>query len=182
VYAGNIGEAHDIETIFKSILFLRDEQDINFIFIGEGSKRKWLENEINKNNLSNKVLFLGFIEHNKMPFYLRKADILIVTLKNNEIFSLTMPARIQTYLAVGRPIFTMLNGIGSEIIRDARAGFTSNAGDYIKFSENILKFKKLSNLERNKMKIRAKEYYQIHFNKYLILKKFEDIVNEIIKK
>ena len=95
------------------------------------------------------------------------ADVMLVSLKNDHIFSLTIPSKIQCYMASGKPIVTMIDGIGNEIVKDANCGITANAGDYRKLAENI-KLMYLKTRENLKMMgDNAAAYYKSHFDKEL---------------
>jgi len=72
-----------------------------------------------------------------MPLFFCRADAMLMTLKKTLIFSLTVPAKLQTYMACGRPILTMLDGEGSKIVEDAGAGLVAGAGDSGKLAENV---------------------------------------------
>lgn len=81
-----------------------------------------------------------------MPDLFIHADVMLVSLKDQNIFSLTIPSKIQSYMAFGKPIISMINGIGNEIIKEANCGFTANAGDFESLANNV---KRLSRMDKN---------------------------------
>ena len=99
----------------------------NFIIIGEGRDKKRLIEKISKMSLENNFKFLGSFPPEKMSDYFACADVLLVSLKKSKIFKLTIPGKLQSYLACGKPIIASLNGIGAKIIRDASCGLVSNS-------------------------------------------------------
>jgi glycosyltransferase involved in cell wall biosynthesis len=175
VFAGNIGEAQDFESIIKAVEYLNKNEDIKWFILGDGRKRRWLENEIKAKALEKKIYLLGQYPIISMPYFFSKADALIITLKNDYIFSLTVPAKLQTYMSCGKPILAMVNGEAAKIINDARSGYVSNSGDYVGFANNILKIYDMENEERRALGINARTYYNIHFNKEKILNQIENL-------
>ena len=93
-----------------------------------------------------------------------KASALLVTLKDEIIFSLTVPSKIQAYLASGRPIIAALNGEGSRIVLDAGAGVVCPAGDGAALAEAVAQLADLPENVRREMGISGRRYCEIHFN------------------
>jgi glycosyltransferase involved in cell wall biosynthesis len=175
VFAGNIGEAQDFESIINAVSYLRNYKDIKWHIIGDGRKREWLKNEIEARNLRDNIALPGRYPINVIPYFYSKADVLILALKDEYIFSLTVPAKLQTYLTSGKPIVAMINGEAANIIKESCAGFASNSGDYVSFSDNILKVYKMPDEERSLFGKNAKMFYRNNFDKEKILEKVESL-------
>jgi glycosyltransferase involved in cell wall biosynthesis len=174
MFAGNIGESQDFESVIKAVEQLRTYKEIQWIIIGDGRKKQWLMEEISIRKLDSSIKLLGSFQMSEMPNFFYHADALLVTLKKSKIFSLTVPAKIQTYLAFGKPILGMLDGEGAIIIKEAEAGLTCDAGDYIKLSENIKKMLLFNQSQRQKISEHAKKYYEEQFERRILLDRFED--------
>ena len=99
-----------------------------------------------------------------MPSLFEKADVMLMSLKNVSIFNLTVPAKLQAYMAETKPIVAMMNGEGPRIIEDAKCGFSVAAGDAEALSEKILEMSKMDKKDLMEMGKRAKRYQQEHFN------------------
>ena len=111
-----------------------------------------------------------------MPKFFFHADALLVSLKKNKIFSLTIPAKIQSYLACGKPVIASLDGVGAKIIIDANCGVVSPAENILVLSE---KTKELMNLDKSKlheMGINSRAYYEREFDRNSLLEKLEIIL------
>lgn len=121
MFAGNIGDAQDMPHILDAAELLRDSA-INFILVGDGRKKEWVEQEIRRRNLSN-VHLPGRFPLEAMPALFAKADVLFLALKNNPIFALTVPAKLQAYMSAGKPVVAMINGEGADTIADAGCGW-----------------------------------------------------------
>ena len=103
------------------------------------------------------------------------ADALIVSLKDTKIFSMTIPGKLQSYLASGKPIIASLNGIGAKIIKDSNSGLVSNAEDPVSLADSILRFSQLSKEDRDKLGINARKYFEKEFQRSRLLKRLIDI-------
>ena len=111
VFAGNIGVAQSFDTIIGAFELLKNK-NINLVVLGDGRDKERVQNKINKKGLSNKFYFLGSFPAKTMPNFFACADALVITLKKADIFSYTIPGKLQSYLACGRPIIGSLDGIG----------------------------------------------------------------------
>lgn len=173
MFAGNIGEAQDFDSIIKAAELTCNNDKIKWIIVGNGRKKEYLQQEIAKKKLEQTVFLLGQFPVSDMPSLFIHADVLLVTLKDEDIFSLTIPSKIQCYMAFGKPIVSMLNGIGSKIIKEADCGYVSSASDYEQLALNIELLYKTDPIELEKMGKSGEAYYQKHFSK-------NNIVNNLL--
>jgi len=178
VFAGNIGVAQDVDSIIKSALILKEKIDIHFVFIGDGRSKGQLEDFVLKNDLDKTVHFLGRFPIDTMKTFFGKADVLLVSLKDEMIFNLTVPAKLQAYLCAKKPILGMLNGEGAAIINDANCGLSVNAGDSKGLAERILKLYEMSSEERNILGGNGFKYFEENFT----MSKCIDNLEFILKK
>ena len=175
VFAGNVGESQDFEAILKAAQ-LTHERNINWVIIGDGRKKKWIENEIQNRNITNVYLF-GRFDLEVMPSFFQKADAMLVSLKNEPIFALTVPAKIQAYMASGNIILGMLSGEGQQIINESKSGFAVDAGDYVGLVEKIMKLKNLNFSQKAELKNNSNNFYLENFNKTKLFDKLENHFN-----
>ena len=165
MFAGNIGEAQDFESIMSAALMLKDELEIKFVFVGDGRKKSWVDEFIEEHSLEKTCVTLGRYPLDFMPSFFAKADVMLVTLKDELIFNLTVPAKLQSYMAASKPIVTMLNGEGSKIVNEANCGLTASAGDFRKLAQNIYQLSELSQEKLKFMASNSKDYFLRHFTK-----------------
>ena len=182
IFSGNIGIAQDIETILQSAVFLKEYKAIKWIFLGDGSKRIWLQAEIQRKKLTETVIWLGQYPVETMPRFFACADALLVTLKKDPVFSLTIPGKIQSYLACAKPILAALDGEGRRIIEEAKAGFGANSGDADMLAKNVLAMYHLHPDERIKMGDNGLKYFNQHFQRDILLHNLESWMNELMEK
>src|SRR5690606_27923203 len=135
---GNLGEAQSLPTLLEAAKILKNKNltDIKWVFLGDGRQKKAVETYIKENDLSDTVYLLGSFSGEKMPKFFACSDVLIASLKKDKIFTLTIPSKIQSYLACGRPILASLDGEGAKIINESESGFSSAAEDGQALADN----------------------------------------------
>lgn len=129
MFAGNIGEAQDMESVMNAALELKNNHEIKFIILGDGRKMPFVRDFIKDHNLEKTVFCLGRFPIEAMASFFAKADVMLVSLRDDKIFNLTVPAKVQAYMSASKPIVAMLNGEGANIIEEAKCGLTVPAGD-----------------------------------------------------
>jgi colanic acid biosynthesis glycosyl transferase WcaI len=169
MFAGNIGAAQSFGTIIEAAKKLKDFSEIHLIILGDGRMRPWVEEQIRLHNLETTVHLLGRRPLEEMPSYFAKADVLLVSLRGDLIFSLTIPAKIQSYMACGRPIIACLNGEGARIVEESGAGFSCHAEDPAALAESILKMYRLDDSQRKAMAMNSRAYFEKHFTRDILL-------------
>lgn len=173
MFAGNIGDAQDFESIVKAAELTKNHA-INWVILGEGRKYEWLKKEKLRLDLL-KMTLLGRHPLETMPVFFKKADAMLVSLKDEPIFTLTVPAKIQAYMASEKIILGMINGEANVLIQESECGYAVGAGDYRALAEKAIILKKASLEERRKMERNAKTYYLQNFTKQFLLSKLEQI-------
>ncbi|PRD51956.1 glycosyltransferase family 4 protein [Sphingobacterium gobiense] len=177
-FAGNLGEAQSLDTfIDATTIVLNKGIAVNWIIIGDGRYKDVLQKKAKRLELMNYIHFMGRYPPTEMADFFAHADALYVSLKRDYIFSLTIPSKIQSYLACGKPILASLDGEGGQIVEEAQAGFISPAEDVIKLAENVMKLYSLSEEERNIMGANGLAYFNSEFKRDVVLDKLERILS-----
>jgi len=178
VFAGNIGTAQSVETIVDAarILQLKDSE-IQLVVVGSGSRFDWLVEQSAKFELTNLVL-PGRFDVEMMPHILSQADGLLVTLKNEEVFTYTVPSKLQAYLAMGKPVVTALNGEGARLVIDSGAGLSCDAENSIELANIIVELKELDNQQRIEMGMKARQVFEKNFDMDKMVSKLEEILQK----
>ena len=163
LFAGNVGEAQSMKTILAAAEKLQKHTKIKIVILGSGSKLEWIAKQISDKKITNLYLE-GRFPVETMPVLLRQASVLLVTLTNQPIFELTVPNKIQAYLAVGKPVIACLNGEGAKLISQARAGIAVKAEDTDDLVHAIVKLYNMSESEREQMGMNGRAYFKQHFD------------------
>ena len=157
MFAGNIGAVQSVETVIKAAEILKDEP-VKFHIVGGGTDLEGLK-EFSK-GLKN-ISFYGRRPLEEMPGFYKKTDAMLVTLKADKVLSMTLPGKVQSYMAAGKPIIGAINGETEKVIADAACGYCGKAEDAKELAENIKKF--IDNPNRDLMGKNARAYYEEHF-------------------
>jgi glycosyltransferase involved in cell wall biosynthesis len=181
MYAGNIGAAQDFPTILAAAEALRSHTDIHWIIVGEGRMRSWVADEVRSRGLSTTVHLLGQRPPERMPRYFAHADVLLATLRREPIFAYTIPSKIQTYIACGKPVIAALEGEGGRIIRDAEAGWVVPPEDPQALAAAVLKASRSSKDDLNRMGERAEGWFREHFEREKLLSLLEAMLAETVR-
>jgi glycosyltransferase involved in cell wall biosynthesis len=171
LFAGNIGEAQGFNTLLDAAEKLKKDgfENIQWIILGDGRMRHWVEAEVKNRDLTDVFHLLGRKPVEQMPYYYDLADVLLVSLKNNELYSLTLPAKVQSYLASGKPIIAAMNGEGARIVEEAGAGLACPGEDACALAGLIEKMSSMSKDVLLGMGNKGKEYFDRNFNRELLL-------------
>ncbi|MNH27241.1 putative glycosyl transferase [compost metagenome] len=122
----------------------------------------WIETQKKSRGLDNLVL-AGRFAATEMPHFFSRAEGLLVTLKQDEAFSYTIPSKVQAYLAAGRPIIAALDGEGARVIQEAGAGLTTAAQDAEGMASCIEQLLRMTSDERESLGKAGRAYYLEHF-------------------
>jgi glycosyltransferase involved in cell wall biosynthesis len=181
MFAGNIGVAQDFETIIDAAEKLRNIGAIHWVIVGDGRQLEWVRQEVVRRRLDSTVHLLGRHPVESMPRFFALADAMLVTLKNEPIFGLTIPAKLQSYLACGRPVVAALDGEGANVVAQADAGVTVPASDAAALADAVLRLHRLPAEEREAMGQRGREYFLRHFERSLLLDRLEDWCRNLVQ-
>lgn len=179
MYAGNVGAAQSFKTILAAAGKLKGYQGIQWVVLGDGRMRSWVEERVERLGLKDTVHILGSRPAEMMPRYFALADALLVTLRKEPIFALTVPGKLQPYLACGRPVVAALDGEGARIVREAGAGLAVPAEDAEALAESVLELYRMSPEERERMGERGRAYFEEHFEREKLLDQLESWMHEL---
>lgn len=172
VFMGNIGIAQDIDCILNAAERIKNTHKFCIHFVGDGSYLGISKNLVRMKGLENNVIFYGRRPIEQMQDYYKLADACLLTLTADNLIGLTMPSKLQGYMAAGKPVIAAINGAAREVIIDSKCGLCVNAGDFnalaevmIDFIENPDKFKKCGE--------NGRRYFRNHFTKSIYMAKLE---------
>lgn len=173
LFAGNIGSAQSFETILAAAERTRIQRDVHWVIVGEGNMRSWVSDEIRGRGLTEQVHLLGQRPVDTMPGYFAAADALLVTLRRDPVFSLTVPSKIQSYLACGRPIIAAIDGEGASIIAESGAGLSCPAQDADQLAAAALALYHMPAERRQTMGQKGRAYFEANFEREMLLDRLQ---------
>lgn len=178
MFAGNIGEAQDFPAVLDAAERLRDRRDIRWLIVGDGRAADNVRAEIQRRSLGDRIVMLGRHSIERMPSFFRSADALLVSLKAEPIFGMTIPGKVQSYLAAGIPVLGMLDGEGARIIRESGAGLVAPAGNGAALAQCVSEMAALSTEERASMGERGRAYGRREFDRSMLVTRLEGWLEE----
>lgn len=179
MFAGNIGASQGFDVIISAAEMLKVYPDIHWIILGDGRMRDWVEQQVRDRQLNHTVHLLGRYPVELMPRFFAMADAMLVTLRPEFIFSLTIPTKVQSYLACAKPIIAALDGEGARVIEEAGAGISCPAGDPKALAEAVLAMYRMPESERKDMGLRGRTYYETHFEREMLLDRLNAWLEEL---
>lgn len=178
-FAGNIGLAQDMDCVINAAKLLNN-YNIEIRLIGDGSDASRVLELIESNKLQNKVKMLGRHPLESMPKFFLESDVMLITLSDKEIFSMTIPGKLQSYMAVSKPIIGAINGEARQVIEKSGSGYCVSSGDYKGLADAILKMSRLSKAQRVVMGNNGKKFYCKEFERQIIIDRFEENLSSLI--
>ena len=179
LFAGNIGESQDFENIMEAARILKEKtHDIHFVLLGDGRKKEYVVKKIKEYNLKDNFHLLGAHPLETMPHFFSCSDALLVSLKQSKIFSLTIPGKIQSYLACGKPIIGAIDGSGANIIIESKSGLVAPAGNSLILANKIHELYSMTIKEREIMGNNAHKYFKENFERDRLISKLIKLFNK----
>jgi colanic acid biosynthesis glycosyl transferase WcaI len=180
LFAGNIGEAQDLPAVLNAAESLRHNNAIRWLIVGDGRRSVWFHEEVARRGLQSNVLLLGRFPVERMPSFYAHADALLVSLKKDPVFSLTIPGKVQSYLMAGVPILGMLDGEGARVITDSNAGLVCAAGNSEGLASAVLEMFAMSVYQRKQLGVNGRDYAQKEFGRGLLMDQLEVLLHEAV--
>ena len=173
LFAGNVGDAQDFPAVLDAAEAARSDPRIRWVIVGDGRVHAKVAEEVIRRGLVDTVKLTGRYPLEAMPGFFDVADVLLVSLKSDDIFSRTVPAKIQSYMAAGKPILAMLDGEARLIIEQSRSGLSCAAGDWRELARLAQRMSKLNGSELALMGENGRQYYLRYFERELLMSRLE---------
>lgn len=179
LFAGNLGEAQDLPTVLAAAAEVkRQRPDVCWLMVGDGRAADQVRQEIGRLGLGDTVFLLGRHPLDRMPSFFAAADALLVSLKAEPIFAMTVPGKVQSYLAAGKPILAMLDGEGARVITESGAGLVARAGQAGELVQATLQTAHLALHDRDSMALAGKRYSNAHFSRRMLMDQLARWLND----
>ena len=173
MFAGNLGTAQSLPTVLAAAERLRGHPEIRWVLLGDGRQRGPVAAEVARRGLGDAVHLLGRRPVSDMPGFFSLADVLLVTLRRDPAYRLTIPSKLQSYLACGRPVVGALDGEGASVIHESGAGLAVPAEDDAALAAAVLRLYRMPEAERAAMGQRGRAYFLKHFERGRLLDQLE---------
>jgi len=179
VYAGSMGPPQGLHSVIEAAFLLRDIEDIQFVLIGDGIDKSELEILVKDKKISN-VIFLPRQPASRITSFYALADILIVHLINNPLFEITIPSKVQSYLAFGRPILVGVNGEAADLVIKAGAGVKAEPSNPADIAKGVMQIYNMSNKDRERMGDAGRHYFLQNLTMKQGVDSYENLFKEVL--
>jgi glycosyltransferase involved in cell wall biosynthesis len=180
VFAGNIGHAQGLEALIDAAASsTQTAPSVHWVFVGDGTARRWLENEIGRRGLTDCVTLMPRRPTQDMPKILKAAAALLITLRDEDVFAQTIPSKVQSCLAAGRPVISVLSGEPARIIEEARCGYVCPPRAPAALSAAIKELFSLPQQQRDELGRNGHSYYRAHFTQARLMARIETLLTQL---
>ena len=159
VFAGNMGKAQALDSILDVAKKIQNIQDIQFVFVGGGTETERLKQRLTTENISN-AIFIPRMPMAEVGGILKLSNLLLVHLKKDPLFEITVPSKTQAYMAMGKPILMAVAGDAADLVQRAECGCVAISEDVESIQQAILKIYHLSDSEKANMGRNASYFYE----------------------
>lgn len=181
VYAGNIGAAQDFPTILDAAQRLAGSAtQVRWIVAGDGRMASWVKDEVERRGLDERFTFLGQLPSAAMSAIFADADALLVALRPDPVFSLTIPGKVQSYLSAGKPVLAMLDGEGARVIMESGGGLASAAGDAAGLVASVVRLLGMTPDQRVAMGQCGRDFARQEFGREALFDRLEAWIRESV--
>ena len=176
VFAGNMGTAQSLPTILEAAKILKDENlNITWHMVGNGSEYEISKKKAQEYMLDN-VIFYGRKPKTDMPKYYSMADAMLVTLFKDELISYTLPGKVQSYMAAGKPIIAAADGETPDIISQSQCGLCAHSEDAKGLADCVRKF--INENKYEKYSDNSRKFYFEYFSRERFMNQLEKILKD----
>ena len=161
VYGGNIGDAQSLRSVIDAVALAHETNPgLRFHIVGNGIERERLTVYLRDNNLDDIVKIHPPVERSVMDRIFDLADILVLQLRDDPLFEITIPSKLQHYMSCGKPILAALEGEAKTLINESRSGFVTSPEDSAAMSDSLCRLLSMKPAERKAMGEAGRQYYE----------------------
>lgn len=168
MFAGNVGIAQSVDTLIEAAKLTKDIRNLRWHIVGDGSEIERIK-EMARG--MDQVVFHGRKSVEEMPKYYAMADAMLITMKKKAVLNMTLPGKVQTYMAAGKPILGAIDGETQQVIEESGSGICGPAEDAVKLAENVRVF--VQKNDKEQLGINARVYYDKYYDKKLFISKLK---------
>lgn len=180
IFAGNLGAAQALGTVLDAAAQLQDLADVQFVLIGDGLDEAALRQRAAEQGLAN-VRFIGRQPEKQIPSLLAIADVLLIHLKRDPLFEITIPSKTVAYLACGRPILAAVAGDAAEVVREANGGLVCPPQDPTALAANVRNLYRMSRAEREAFGQAGRAAFLQNFTRSRLLERYQELFNQVVE-
>jgi len=178
MFTGNVGYAQGLEILPKTALILKENgEKALFCIVGEGRYLPQFKEEIKKLQVEEYFCLINRQTATRIPELLAAADAAFLSFMETKLFEMTIPAKLQSYMACGMPVLAAAGGESKRVIEEAACGFCTPSGDANALAKSIVRMMQLSEKELQEMKNNSRNYFEKNFEKQKLMDQIDQYFN-----
>lgn len=178
VFTGTMTPAQSLDMVLRAVLDARaaGAENLHLLLVGDGMSRESLQALARELNAGDAVTFYGSVPAREIPKFTALADALLISLSDSPDLGLTVPGKLASYMAAGKPVVASMNGAGQAAVAESGGGLVGPACDRQALADNLLRLYAMPAGERAALGARAKAYYQAHYRRAELLRRLETFI------
>lgn len=170
IFTGNIGTAQGLEILPRTAELLKDE-NVKFVMVGDGRYLEAFTDEVKKRKVQDKFIMIPRQPAERIPELLAACDVAFLSFQDEELWTMTIPAKLQSYMACGMPVIAAAKGETERILEEAECGRCCGIGDPEALAEAVreLQEQNLSVMKRN-----SRRYFEENFDKAMLMEQIAE--------
>lgn len=177
VFTGNVGTAQGLDILPKTAKLLKDE-NVKFVIVGDGRYQREFEQLIDALDVGNKFIIIPRVQAEQIPKILSACDAGFISFNKTSLWEMTIPAKLQSYMACGKAIIASASGETKRIIEEALCGVCIEIGNAEALAKGIRELMKANGAKMGK---NARIYFELHFDKKILMDKMDKYILEEIR-
>lgn len=173
-FTGNIGNAQGLDILPKAAEQLRNE-DVKFVIVGSGRYLPELTKQIDERDVKDKFIMVPRVPAKRVPVILSACDACFISFAKSPLWEMTIPAKLQSYMACGKPIIASASGETKRIIEDAKCGICTEIGDEKALANGI---KRIIKEDLGIWGKNSRLYFTNHFDKKKLMDEMDNLIKE----
>lgn len=170
MFTGNVGYAQGLDILPRTAQILKKEgKKVLFCIVGEGRYLEEFKAQIQKSDVEEMFCMISRQPAAKIPKLLAASDAAFLSFMETKLFEMTIPAKLQSYMACGIPVIAAASGESKRVIEEAGCGICSPSGDAQALAESVKGMMERSKEELDLMGTRARAYFEAHFEKQKLM-------------
>ena len=175
IFAGNIGTAQGLDILPKAakIIKKKSNKKIRFNIVGDGRYKNELVSVVKNEGIEDMFNFISRQPATRIPALMAACDVAFLSLTDSSLFAMTIPAKLQSYMACGIPVLASSTGETNKIICESNSGLCSLPGNAVELADNIIELSGKSQEELKLLGNNARIYYEKNFDKNTLLDRMD---------
>lgn len=175
-FTGNIGTAQGLDILPKTAELLKNEK-VKFVIVGDGRYQAEFVKQIEERKVQNMFIMLPRVQAERIPEILSTCDAGFISFNNTSLWENTIPAKLQSYMACGKPIIASASGETKRIIDEAKCGICADIGNSDALADGIMNIIKM---DTKSLGENSRSYFVENFNKKLLMDKMDQYFNQVL--